>query len=335
MPWKFTPAGKAVQLKAMIDSVDSDLIFFQVIDEGIGIPINRQQAIFNAFEQVDASTTRRFGGTGLGLAITQKMVELLGGKITVESTPEKGSIFSVKMPLVESTTQFVEPLDIDFHHFRFSRDNVVLLVEDNPMNLDMLMALFSLLNLEVHTANNGKMGVEKALQLLPDLVLMDRHMPEMDGLTAAKTIWASPEGSNIPIVIISADALTERIYPAAYATGIAFEYLTKPIDFSKLFPVLVKYLRQDKEARSSDKSLSTSLPKPVEKQLLETFIIISQLSILDSGEIVDQIGKMQTLCQGVDCPYLEIFIQIENAVFNGDEEQLNFLVQGVIEKLSI
>jgi signal transduction histidine kinase/CheY-like chemotaxis protein len=329
---KFTPTGKAVQLKAMIDS---DLIFFQVIDEGIGIPKNRQQAIFDAFEQVDASTTRRFGGTGLGLAITKKMVELLGGEITLESTPGKGSIFSVKIPLVESTTQVVEQSDIDFHHFRFSRDNVVLLVEDNPMNLDMLMALFSLLNLEVHTANNGKIGVKKALQLQPDLVLMDRHMPELDGITAAKTILASPEGSNIPIVIVSADALTER-KKTAYAAGIALEYLTKPIDFNKLFPVLVKYLRQNthQEASSSDKFLSTSLPKHVEKPLLEAFTKISQLSILDSGQIVDQIGKMRTLCQGGDCPYLDIFTKIENAVFNGDEEQLNFLVQGAIEKLT-
>ncbi len=322
---KFTPVGKAVQLKA---TKKNNFILFQVIDEGIGIPKDRQQAIFNAFEQVDTSTTRRFGGTGLGLAITQKMVELLGGEITVESTLGEGSTFSVKIPLVESTAKVVEQSDIDFHHFSFSKDNVVLLVEDNPMNRDMLMALFSLLNLKIYTADNGMVGVEKALQLHPDLILMDRHMPIMDGLTAAKTIWASPEGSNIPIVMVSADALVER-KKAADAIGIQ-EYLSKPIDFSKLFPVLVKYLRQDKDIGSSN--FSKTLPKHLKKQLLEKFTQISQLSILDGGQILDHITQMQTLCQGFDCPYSDILAQMEDAVFNGDEEQFNLLVQGAASK---
>jgi signal transduction histidine kinase/DNA-binding NarL/FixJ family response regulator len=325
---KFTAEGKMVQLKAM---KAGDFIHFQVIDEGIGIPKNRLPAIFQAFEQVDASTTRRFGGTGLGLAITKKMVELLRGEITVESTPGKGSIFSVKIPLVESTAPIVEESDIDFHHFHFSKDNVVLLVEDNPMNRDMLIALFGLLKLEIDTANNGKIGVEKALQMRPDLILMDMHTPEMDGITAAKTIWASPECRNIPIVMVSADALANQ-KEAASAVGIK-EYLTKPVDFKKLLPVLIKYLRQDKAEHPSEESLPTT-PEHIDKQLLEKFTKISHLSILDGGQIMDHISEIQKLCQGFDSPYSERITQIEDAVFNGDDEQLNLLVQEAIEKLT-
>ena len=315
---KFTPQGKTVQLNAM---KEGDFILFQIIDEGIGIPKKRQTAIFNAFEQVDASTTRHFGGTGLGLTITQKMVELLKGEIRVESTAEEGSIFSVKIPLVESMTPVIETSDIDFNQFNFSKDNVILLVEDNPINLDMLMVLFTLLNLKTHTADNGQIGIEKALKLQPNLILMDMHMPEMDGITAAKNIWASPKGSTIPIVMVSADALSEQ-KKRAYVAGFQ-EYLTKPIDFNQLLPVLVKYLSQDKNQNNAVKKI---LPKSLEKELLDEFTKLSQLSILDSGQVVDQIVKMQMLCQGFDCPYSKLFNKIEDAVFNGDEEELKRLL---------
>jgi len=143
---KFTPKGKMVHLKAM---KDGDYILFQIIDEGIGIPKDRQEAIFDAFEQVDPNTTRDFGGTGLGLAITKKMVKLLGGEIKLESTLGKGAIFSVKIPLVESSATLVEKSEINFHDFHFCKDNVLLLVEDNPINKDMLIAFFDSLDISL------------------------------------------------------------------------------------------------------------------------------------------------------------------------------------------
>ncbi len=322
---KFTPDGKAVQLKV---SKEEDFILFQIIDEGIGIPLDRQQAIFEAFEQVDASTTRCFGGTGLGLAITKKMVELLGGEITLESTLGKGSIFSVKIPLLESTRQLSEVSEIDFHYFNFSTDNVILLIEDNPMNRDMLLAWFHLLNLEIHIAEDGQIGIKKAKILRPDLILMDMHLPKMDGITTTKLIRET--GHDIPIIMVSADALVEQ-KKAALAAGIN-DYLTKPINFSKLFPLLVKYLRQTPAANCQPKKNYPSLPKILEKQLLNEFSKLFQLSILDAGQIVDQISKMQSLCQGFDSPYPIILAKLEDAVFNGDEKEFNRLIDIIKNK---
>ena len=324
---KFTRAGNSVQIKAM---KQNDCLLLQVIDEGIGIPLARQQAIFEAFEQVDASTTRHFGGTGLGLAITKSMVELLQGEITVESSPGQGSTFSVRIPLIESAAPIIAPVDIDFHQFNFAQDNVILLVEDNVMNQDMLRALFHSLNLELHIADNGKMGVEQALALKPDLVLMDMHMPQMDGLTAIKQIRDQPVGSDIPLVILSADTLAEG-RQAAKNAGIS-DYLTKPLDFGKLFPVLVRYLRQDqtKETPPMKATLLPELPTALEKQLLAAFIELSHLSILDGEQVVDRVANLLALCQGFDSPYPAILLRIEDAVFNGDERQFKRLIQEVL-----
>ena len=317
---KFTPKEKSVHLNAM---KEGDWILFQIIDKGIGIPKDRQEAIFDAFEQVDPNTTRHFEGTGLGLAITKKMVNLLGGEINVKSTLGEGAIFSVKIPLVESSATLVEKSELNFHDFHFSKDNVVLLVEDNPINRDMLIAFFDRLGISLHTAKNGKRGVEKTLLLEPDLILMDLHMPKMDGLAAAKIIWAEPKVCKIPIVMLSADALSEQ-KKAAYAIGIQ-EYLTKPLDFMKLFKILVKYLRQDDKMGGEKSCLP--LPENIEKQLVDEFKKLSQCSILDGGELVDKIAKMQIMCQCFDCPYCNVLSKIENAVFNGDEEEFNYLLK--------
>jgi len=148
-------------------------------------------------------------------------------------------------------------------------------------------------------------------------------MPKMDGLRAAKIIWAEPKLCKIPIVMLSADALSEQ-KKAAYAVGVQ-EYLTKPLDFRKLLKILVKYLRQDKS--SGAKKSYLPLPENIEKQLLEEFNNLSQCSILDGGELVDKIAKMQMMCQGFDSPYCNVLSKIEDAVFNGDEEKFNYLLK--------
>ncbi|MCP4579567.1 MAG: PAS domain S-box protein, partial [Deltaproteobacteria bacterium] len=174
---KFTPEGKAVLLKAL---KTGDKILFQVIDQGIGIAAEKQEAIFSPFEQMDRGTTRRYEGTGLGLALVKKIVELLQGSITVESKADQGSVFSVAIPLVEGETPESTPR-LDGERPAFLQDNVVLVVEDNPMNQEFIIALLEELGVESHLAENGEQGIEKTLELKPDVVLMDIHMPVMDG----------------------------------------------------------------------------------------------------------------------------------------------------------
>ncbi len=240
---KFTPAGKEVKLKV---TGKENVIAFLVIDQGIGIPKERQQAIFEAFEQVDDSISRNFGGTGLGLAITKKMVEILGGSIGVTSRGvDQGSNFSVRIPYQEALSPLVVQERMSSEAIQFSKEQRILVIEDNLMNQGLIRALFEEFGLEVEFANNGKVGVERVQTLkkegkLPDLILMDMQMPVMDGLTAIQKIRNDLECENLTIVALSADAFFEQ-QQQAYRVGVD-DYLTKPIDFKRLRMVLTKYL---------------------------------------------------------------------------------------------
>ncbi len=236
---KFTPKGRGVHMSALREG---DSILLQVRDEGIGVPKKYQSVIFDSFEQVDPSTTRSFGGTGLGLNIVKKITKLLGGELKLESEEGKGSVFSAKIPLIESTVEVEDKEEIDWANLCFSRDNQVLLVEDNAQNMEMVRSVFQELGMEIQTACNGKQGIEKALELKPDLILMDMHMPEMDGLEASRQIRLHPDGKEIPIVALSADAFFDQ-QNDAFQAG-ASDYLTKPLDFDELIPILEKYLRK-------------------------------------------------------------------------------------------
>jgi len=240
---KFTPEGKSVELRAIKE--DSYLIL-QVIDQGIGIPEDKLSAIFQSFEQVDGSISKKFGGTGLGLAITKNLTELLGGNIWVESTLGEGSVFTVKLPLIGISSKAVSSKEIIYQNLHFSRDNQILIIEDEPVNQKMIKILFHKMGLEIHLANNAQEGIEKVQQLIaeghpPDLILMDLHLPEMDGFEAAGRIHFLSKDTNIPIVALSADAFTEQQLKAQ-AVGMK-DYLVKPVDISKLVAVLKKYLR--------------------------------------------------------------------------------------------
>lgn len=243
---KFTPEGKSVNFN--VNSGEKELIFI-VKDEGIGIPQERQAAIFNAFEQADNTTTRKYGGTGLGLAISQMLAETLGGNITLESEQGKGSCFKVvmEMELCEPPSSRTEqPLPSTI---RFNPESIVLVAEDNKTNLFVLRALLSKVGLKIHHAENGKQAVEMALALKPDLILMDMHMPVMDGLEATQQIRMNQDIKNVPIVAVTADAFKEKRHKAL-ERGLS-DYLVKPINMPELLTVLRTYLEPVVEEVSS------------------------------------------------------------------------------------
>ncbi len=253
---KFTPAGKEVKLKVVRDN---SILAFMVIDHGIGIPKDRQSIIFDAFEQVDRSIAYRYGGTGLGLAISQKLATIMGGKINVVSEEGRGSNFCVLLPYQEAAESIPRDtayttfpplsfIDSDASPSSFLTGTTILVVEDNLMNQELIAALFVNLGVQLHFANNGKEGIEKALALqeegtLPDLILMDIQMPIMDGIEATQHIRSDPELKNIPVVALSADAFAEQ---QAQALSIGMnDYLTKPIEMDNLLLVLQKYLQKE------------------------------------------------------------------------------------------
>ncbi|MGD8235167.1 MAG: ATP-binding protein [Chromatiales bacterium] len=238
---KFTSSGK-VLLRAL---KEENMLRIDIIDEGIGIPESRQDAIFNAFVQADNSTTRKFGGSGLGLSITKKLVELMGGEIELHSAIGKGTTFTLRIPLRtvprSSTRQRTDTGDV-----RFSSRNIVLCVEDHFINQKMITAIFKDMGIEVHIANNGREGYEKAQALKPDLILMDLHMPLMDGFETVRKIRANPLLSKTPVVALSADAFIEQ-QKGALDAGFD-DYITKPVDLDRDIPIFAKYLRPERRS---------------------------------------------------------------------------------------
>ncbi|MFH2129339.1 MAG: ATP-binding protein [bacterium] len=234
---KFTPRDKTITIRV---TRTADLLVFQIIDQGIGIPKEFQDIIFNSFEQLSDNNQYPLRGTGLGLAIVKNRVDLLGGTIDVDSEVGKRSVFTVKIPLEEVVDQPDEDRPVDLGQ-QFSPDNRILVVEDDPTNLMMIQALFEDMNLKIEIAENGKQGLEKVSAIQPHLVMLDMNMPVMSGLETILNIRSKPEPLNrTPIIVFSGDAFKEQ-QKEAFEAG-ADEYLTKPIDEGKLVSLLRKYL---------------------------------------------------------------------------------------------
>jgi CheY-like chemotaxis protein len=214
--------------------VDSEpvVLRFEVEDTGIGIPKNRLDSLFDAFSQADASTTRKYGGTGLGLTISKRLVEMMGGAIGVESEKGRGSRFwftaVFQLPSPGVVPAKTPPGRTAVPGSLPSPDTRILLVEDNPVNREVLVEEFERHGIRsVLTAENGREGVEMALKHAPHLVLMDIHMPHMDGNEAIREL--KQRGYTGPIIALSASAMREDV-EKIMAVGAA-DYITKPVDF--------------------------------------------------------------------------------------------------------
>lgn len=235
---KFTDAGEvAYTVRSERLGDDRVLFAFSVKDSGAGISPEDLERLFQPFTQVDASSTRRFGGTGLGLTISQRMANIMGGDITVESTVGEGSTFTftVEAEVVEWTRQeAAAPIAAEVED---GRSLSVLVVEDHPVNRMILEAWMSSAGHTSSTAENGQIALDMAAGQRFDLIVMDVNMPVMDGLTATRGIRAGAGvNAETPIVVLSASARTED-HEAGLDAG-ADAYLNKPIDFAALAQVM-------------------------------------------------------------------------------------------------
>jgi signal transduction histidine kinase/CheY-like chemotaxis protein len=326
---KFTPKNRAVKLSAVREDKS---IIFKIIDNGIGIPKEKRQVVFEAFEQADTSITRRFGGSGLGLAITKRMVDLLKGEIWFESELNKGTTFFVKLPLIESKETVIESGAYAFSKVNFSNDNIILIAEDNQMNRDMMTDLFKELNLKVHFAVNGLEAIEKTKELNPDIILMDMHMPEMGGLDATKSIRSIDGYADLPIVALSAEAFSEQ-QKYALSQGLT-AYITKPLDFNKLMPLLEKYLKvEDTLIIDDSDSQNQEITDEIKDEIINELNKIFEIPSYNYEEFDEQFEKIRELYKGYDVSFKRLLNEMEDAVFASNNEQLKNLVNKAIEKI--
>jgi CheY-like chemotaxis protein len=224
--------------------LEGDFMVFNVEDEGVGIKGENIDRIFEPYTQFDRQSGSNAGGTGLGLAITKKLVELFKGQILVSSKENLGSTFIVKLPLVRTMTPTVQA---DFpvlnKKMRFLKGQKVLVVEDNPVNVEVMESLLKEVSLMVYKAGNGREGVDAAMKYKPDVIFMDVHMPVMDGVQAMKEITSNDELRSIPVVCLTADVFgTHR---KNYLSMGFSDHLSKPVDFNEVISILEKYLVPD------------------------------------------------------------------------------------------
>ncbi len=206
---------------------DDGRLAVEVRDTGCGIPADRLDAIFDAFQQADASTSRHHGGTGLGLTISRRLVALLGGELRVESTVGVGTVFSFE---IEAPRAELPEVLASESHAPALEGTRVLLVDDNAVNLAVARAMLANLGCEVVTADSGAQALEHAAERAFELVLMDCQMPEMDGFEATRRLRA--RGLEIPIFALTA-GVTEEERHRCRACGMD-GVLMKPIERSEL-----------------------------------------------------------------------------------------------------
>jgi len=245
---KFTNNGIVKLLSAITNKTENTItMHFEVKDSGIGMSDEQKMRIFQPFTQADGSTTRKFGGTGLGLTITKNLVELMGGSLDVESNYGIGSKFSfdITFDTIDSKTgvkQQQAPINIDEKPMF---KNEILVCEDNPLNQIVICDHLEKIGIKSVVAANGKIGVDFVKERKKnnlkqfDLIFMDIHMPEMDGLEAAKIILEMK--CDIPIVALTANIMSND--RDTYKNSGMYDCLPKPFVAQDLWACLLKYLK--------------------------------------------------------------------------------------------
>ena len=247
----YTPEGGEISLDIALVKKEEQIceLRFEVADNGIGISPEQRERIFGMFERGDSSTNRKYGGTGLGLAISKRLIELMGGAISIESAPGKGSrfIFTVKLPYLEKIEGNVPNSDAasssSTANIKFTGKRL-LLAEDIEINREILIAQLEGTELLIDIAQNGKEALEK-IKANPDsydLVFMDMQMPEMDGIEATRAIRSLPANASkrLPIIAMTANVFADDIEKCLRA-GMN-DHIGKPLDMHTVYEKLAKYL---------------------------------------------------------------------------------------------
>jgi signal transduction histidine kinase/DNA-binding response OmpR family regulator len=274
---KFTERGHVVvEVSGKVNPISNIAsLMFSISDTGIGVPAEKLSSIFEKFNQIDASSTRRHEGTGLGLAIATKLVALMGGEVGATSTVGQGSRFwfSVNLPVDEvESKKPVLPLDVE--------GSRILIIDDNPINRSILIEQMSSWNFDSCAAQNGDEGLAVLEQahyfgLVVDLIILDYQMPKLNGADVAKMIRQNPNLSHLPIILLTS---VDTAMQSPEFEGVEIQgHLMKPARSTVLFNTIVQLIR---EARCSENA----------KKLYDKARLLNQNEI--SNTITPPVSKM-------------------------------------------
>jgi signal transduction histidine kinase/CheY-like chemotaxis protein/HPt (histidine-containing phosphotransfer) domain-containing protein len=302
---KFTSVGQVLVTVTPLPTLDADEIalLYSIKDTGIGIPIEQQHLLFQAFTQADSSTTRKFGGTGLGLAIAKRLAQRMGGSITLESEYGKGSTFhflgrfkqgdpNACIKLHEAKAMSLMGVD----PCESLRGIQILVAEDSVMNQQIITELLEKAEAKVFIADNGLDAVHLARQQQFDIVLMDIQMPVMDGLRTTQELRKMPHYANIPIIALTANVFQTDI-EQCFAVGMN-DHIGKPIQVNELFSKLDRLLRASNSPSDSQhpEGSKSAAPLPFVKNTAITIPMATPIpSFLDIAGALARIGNNQAL----------------------------------------
>jgi CheY-like chemotaxis protein/anti-sigma regulatory factor (Ser/Thr protein kinase) len=234
---KFTERGTVSLAVARDTDAAGERITFAVSDTGIGMTSEQIGRLFEDFSQAEASTTRRYGGTGLGLALSRRLCRMMGGEITVHSTPGEGSTFTMRLPAVVAEAS-VDPAAVASAAGEPQAAGTVLVIDDDATVRDLMQRFLVKEGFRVVLAPGGEQGVRLAREMRPDAITLDVMMPGMDGWAVLSALKADPDLADIPVIMLT--IVDDK--NLGYSLG-ASDYLTKPLDRDRLLSVLNKYRR--------------------------------------------------------------------------------------------
>lgn len=297
-----------------------------VTDTGIGIERKDQKLIFEMFRQALGARKKHYGGTGLGLTITKKLVELMEGNISVKSKPGEGSTFLVELPGIPFFREgevSLHPDEIDLSQLKIHfKQATLLVVDDEPINVELVRAFLADFNLKILPAHSGRDGFNLATKQFPDLILMDLFMPGLDGFQTARMLKEQEETASIPLLAFTASALKHH---EASELNVFEDVLMKPVSKQNLLNTLMKYLpyRTEKIVQETNTKPKSQIPEEKKLQLLSQ----------NEAQLKNFATQAMELSEVLDLESISGLLHEVTTYMQ--KNRLHFLLQDYLEELAI